>query len=131
MSGTFSGTLVLVAIIVAVVVITMYVRQKRTRKPRSNKTPHATLPRSSTTNTQPLTSKTSTTPLQINTQITSKPVNTVDESERKLYQNLLRKALGDKAKVERLIQLETRKAPYLPRIELLQNVIDQWEQDNR
>jgi hypothetical protein len=47
------------------------------------------------------------------------------------YQKLLRKAFGDKAQVERLIELERRKKPNAGRAIWIKNAIDRWERDMR
>lgn len=48
-----------------------------------------------------------------------------------VYQNLLGKARGDAALVERLIRLEQQRAPNLSRDELIRRAIERWERDNR
>ena len=51
--------------------------------------------------------------------------------EQPLYQDLLTKARGDRALVERLIAAEQRRTPQATRLELLQHAIYRWERDNR
>lgn len=50
---------------------------------------------------------------------------------RDLYDNLLRKTLGDAATVARLVEMERKKLPYADTRTLMQNAIDRWEKDNR
>jgi hypothetical protein len=48
-----------------------------------------------------------------------------------LFDNLLGKVGGDRATVERLINLERQHAPHGNRMFWLENAIRRWEQDNR
>lgn len=48
-----------------------------------------------------------------------------------LYQKLLRKAMGDQAQVERLIELERKRHPTASRNQLIHYAIDRWEHHNR
>ena len=48
-----------------------------------------------------------------------------------LFDNLLRKAGGDRSVVERLIEYERRQTPRATRLKCLQNAIQRWEQENR
>jgi hypothetical protein len=52
-------------------------------------------------------------------------------NQAELFDNLLVKAGGDRATVERLINFEQRQAPDGNRIIWLENAIRRWEQDNR
>jgi hypothetical protein len=54
-----------------------------------------------------------------------------DDHTEQLYRNLLKKSLGDKAKVERLIQYEATRAPTANRAAWIQSAIERWERDNR
>ena len=51
--------------------------------------------------------------------------------EAVLFDDLLRKAGGDRSVVERLIEYERRKKPGATRLACLQNAISRWEQENR
>ncbi len=51
--------------------------------------------------------------------------------EQELYANLLTKSLGDKERVERLIEYERKRIPNASKEDLLHNTIDRWERDNR
>ena len=51
--------------------------------------------------------------------------------EAVLFDDLLRKAGGDRSVVERLIQYERGQKPNATRLTLLQNAIRRWEQENR
>ena len=51
--------------------------------------------------------------------------------EKTLFDDLLRKVGGDRATVERLIDLERRQKPNVTRLTCLQNAISRWEQENR
>lgn len=51
--------------------------------------------------------------------------------EAVLFDDLLRKAGGDRSVVERLIQYERGQKPNATRLTLLQNAIRHWEQENR
>jgi len=48
-----------------------------------------------------------------------------------LFDDLLRKAGGDRSTVERLIEYERQKKPTATRLACLQNAIGRWEQENR
>ena len=48
-----------------------------------------------------------------------------------LFDDLLRKAGGDRSVVERLIDYERRHKPRATRLTCLQNAIQRWEQENR
>ena len=48
-----------------------------------------------------------------------------------LFDDLLRKAGGDRSVVERLIEYEWRQKPNATRLTCLQNAITRWEQENR
>ena len=50
-------------------------------------------------------------------------------NETELYQQLLRKALGDHAKVERLIEHERQRNPEGKRTEWLRAALERWERD--
>ena len=50
-------------------------------------------------------------------------------NEAELYQQLLRKALGDHAKAERLIEHERQRNPEGKRIEWLRAALERWERD--
>lgn len=52
-------------------------------------------------------------------------------SEDELYQKLLRKTLGDKAQVERLLEHERQRNQKATRIELLRAALERWERDNK
>lgn len=51
--------------------------------------------------------------------------------EAVLFDDLLRKAGGDRSVVERLIEYERRQRPGATRLVCLQNAIQRWEQENR
>ena len=51
--------------------------------------------------------------------------------EATLYDDLLRKAGGDRLVVERLINYERQQKPNATRLTCLQNAINRWEQENR
>ena len=51
--------------------------------------------------------------------------------EAALFDDLLRKAGGDRSIVERLIEYERRQKPKSTRLICLQNAIQRWEQENR
>jgi hypothetical protein len=51
--------------------------------------------------------------------------------EAALFDDLLRKAAGDRAVVERLIEYEREQKPDATRLTCLQNAIRRWEQENR
>jgi hypothetical protein len=51
--------------------------------------------------------------------------------EQELYANLLTKCLGDKERVERLIEYERKRTPNASEEEFLQSAIDRWERDNK
>ena len=51
--------------------------------------------------------------------------------EAALFDDLLRKAGGDRTVVERLIEYERRQIPGATRLACLQNAIQRWEQENR
>jgi hypothetical protein len=134
MNGAFLGALfVVVVIVMIVIVVVIYVKRKQARKSHSSKVSRFAL--SETDNAKvtprPLPSKTNIAPTPKTTPVMPSPINAIDGHEKELYQSLLRKALGDKAKVERLIQLEAKKTPQANRIEWLRNAIDQWERDRR
>ena len=48
-----------------------------------------------------------------------------------LFDDLLRKASGDRSVVERLIEYERERKPQATRLTCLQNAIQRWEQENR
>lgn len=48
-----------------------------------------------------------------------------------LFDDLLRKAGGDRSVVERLIEYEQAQKPEATRLTCLQNAIRRWEQENR
>ena len=50
--------------------------------------------------------------------------------EKALFDDLLRKVGGDRATVERLIDLERRQKPNVTRLTCLQKAISRWEQEN-
>jgi hypothetical protein len=52
-------------------------------------------------------------------------------SEEELYQKLLRKSLGDKDQVERLLEHERQRNPKASRVELLRAALERWERDNK
>ena len=54
-----------------------------------------------------------------------------DDHTEQLYRNLLKKAFGDKTKVERLIKYESTLAPVASRTQWIQSAIERWERDNR
>jgi hypothetical protein len=51
--------------------------------------------------------------------------------EAVLFDDLLRKAGGDRSVVERLIEYERGQNPNATRLTCLQNAIQRWEQENR
>lgn len=51
--------------------------------------------------------------------------------ERQTYAQLLRKAAGDRALVERLVNLERQRNPRATRLQWMQNALARWERDNR
>ncbi len=51
--------------------------------------------------------------------------------EAALFDDLLRKAGGDRSVVERLIKYEQAQRPGATRLTCLQNAINRWEQENR
>jgi hypothetical protein len=51
--------------------------------------------------------------------------------KRELYQDLLWKAQGDEAMVDRWIEYERKRSPELTEIELMEDAIYRWERDNR
>ena len=51
--------------------------------------------------------------------------------EATMFDDLLRKAGGDRSVVERLIEYERRQRPGATRLICLQNAISRWEQENR
>jgi hypothetical protein len=51
--------------------------------------------------------------------------------EAVLFDDLLRKVGGDRSVVERLIEYEKSQVPNARRVDLLQNAITRWEQENR
>ena len=51
--------------------------------------------------------------------------------EAVLFDDLLRKAGGDRSVVERLIEYERQQKPGATRLTCLQNAIRRWEQENR
>ena len=51
--------------------------------------------------------------------------------EAVLFDDLLRKAGGDRSVVERLIEYERGQTPHATRLACLQNAIQRWEQENR
>jgi len=51
--------------------------------------------------------------------------------EAALFDDLLRKAGGDRSVVERLIEYERAQRPGATRLTCLQNAISRWEQENR
>ncbi len=53
------------------------------------------------------------------------------QEQSDLYDDLLLKAGGDPATVERLVEFERREAPEANRTVWLQNAIRRWEHDNR
>jgi hypothetical protein len=53
------------------------------------------------------------------------------QQQSELYENLLLKAGGDPAVVERLVEFERSQSPGANRTACLQNAIRRWEQDNR
>ncbi|MCP4425709.1 MAG: zinc ribbon domain-containing protein [Chloroflexi bacterium] len=57
--------------------------------------------------------------------------NTRPAVEKLLYANLLTKARGDAAMVERWIGYERRFSPEADRVELMEDAIRRWERDNR
>jgi hypothetical protein len=50
--------------------------------------------------------------------------------EAVLFDDLLRKARGDRSVVERLIEYERKQKPNATRLTCLQNAISRWEQEN-
>ncbi|MEW6731000.1 MAG: hypothetical protein AB1489_06665 [Acidobacteriota bacterium] len=50
---------------------------------------------------------------------------------RILYKKLLRKTMGNKEQVERLIELERQRNPTASLSVLMQNAINRWDRDNR
>jgi hypothetical protein len=57
--------------------------------------------------------------------------NTEHARKRELYQDLLWKAQGDEAMIERWIEYERKRSPDLKEIELMEDAIYRWERDNR
>ncbi len=57
--------------------------------------------------------------------------NTQYSKEKNLYQNLLGKARGDKDLVERWIDYEESRNPWVDRVVHMEYAIDRWERDNR
>jgi hypothetical protein len=53
------------------------------------------------------------------------------QQQSELYDDLLLKAGGDPAVVERLVEFERQQSPGANRTACLQNAIRRWEQDNR
>jgi hypothetical protein len=51
--------------------------------------------------------------------------------EASLFDDLLRKAGGDRSVVERLIEYERQQKPGATRVTCLQKAIERWEQENR
>ena len=51
--------------------------------------------------------------------------------EAVLFDDLLRKAGGDRSVVERLIECERGQTPHATRLTCLQNAVQRWEQENR
>lgn len=51
--------------------------------------------------------------------------------KRELYKDLLWKAQGDEAMIERWIEYERLRSPDLTEIELMEDAIFRWERDNR
>ena len=51
--------------------------------------------------------------------------------QKELFDDLLRKAGGDRSVVERLIEYERQQRPNATRLTCLQNAISRWEQENR
>ena len=47
------------------------------------------------------------------------------------YQRLLRKALGDRAQVERLIEYERQRQPQASRARWIRNALERWERELR
>jgi hypothetical protein len=51
--------------------------------------------------------------------------------KQELYQDLLWKAQGDEAMIERWIEYERKRSPELKEIELMEDAIYRWERDNK
>ncbi len=50
-----------------------------------------------------------------------------DSTATDLYQKLLRKSLGDRAQVERLVAAERRRHPKATREKLMRHALERWE----
>lgn len=59
------------------------------------------------------------------------PPATSDDKRNDLYQDLLSKVLWDRARADRLIEFERKKAPTADRNELIKRAIERWIRDNQ
>ncbi|MCB8943604.1 MAG: zinc-ribbon domain-containing protein [Ardenticatenaceae bacterium] len=57
--------------------------------------------------------------------------HTASHREKQLYDDLLLKARGDRALVERWIGYEWQRTPHANRLELLEDALQRWYRDNR
>ena len=55
----------------------------------------------------------------------------VSTAQDDAYQKLLRKALGDRAQAERLIEFERQRNPRAARARLIRAALERWERDLR
>ena len=56
---------------------------------------------------------------------------TTSQKSDELYRTLLKKTMGDRATVERLLEFERKRTPNANREQLLRSAIERWQHDNR